>query len=142
MEQSRNRGGEVVRPIDVPGPLGELELWYLELVTAEKQRSIDIQKISSGKLIRPKDGTIPGPMGKAEREFSEQLNLLKAEETERLKSFKKVLKEKDRNSPLGLIETILVGIIRGPQLIFRVLDRTKELLESEKLSEFDEKKSK
>lgn len=147
MEQSRNRGGEVVRPIDVPGPLGELELWYLELVTAEKQRSKDIQKISSGKLIRPKDGTIPGPMGKAEREFSEQLNLLKAEETERLKSFKKVLKEnrpmeKDRNSPLGLIETILVGIIRGPQLIFRVLDRTKELLESEKLSEFDEKKSK
>jgi hypothetical protein len=147
MEQSRNRGGEVVRPIDVPGPLGELELWYLELVTAEKQRSIDIQKISSGKLIRPKDGSIPGPMGKAEREFSEQLNLLKAEETERLKSFKKVLKEnrpmeKDKNSPLGLIETILVGIIRGPQLIFRVLDRTKELLESEKLSEFDENKSK
>lgn len=144
MEQSRNRGG-VVRPIDVPGPLGEMELWYLELITAEKQRSIDIQKINSGKLIRPKDASIPGPMGKAEREFSEQLNLLKAEETERLKNFRKVLSEnrpmeKDRNSPLGLIETMIVGIFRGPQLLFRVIDRTKELLESETLSGLGDKK--
>lgn len=145
MEQSRNRGGDIVRPIDVPGPLGEMELWYLELITAERQRSIDIKKINSRKLIRPKDASIPGPMGKAEREFSEQLKLLKAEETERLRSFKKVLNEnrpmeKDRNSPLGLIETVIVGLIRGPQLLFRVIDRTKELLESETLGAIDDKK--
>ena len=35
LEQSRRRGGEIVRPIDVPGPLGEMERWYLELLTSE-----------------------------------------------------------------------------------------------------------
>ena len=44
MQQSRLRGGEIVRPIDVPGPMGEMELWYLELITAEKQRVKDRKK--------------------------------------------------------------------------------------------------
>ena len=52
MQQSKQRGGEIVRPIDVPGPLGEAERWYLELITAEKQRGIDRRK-NEGKLVPP-----------------------------------------------------------------------------------------
>ena len=138
MEQSRRRGGEIVRPIDVPGPLGELERWYLELITAEKQRAKD-REMNNGGLVRPKDATIQGPMGTAELEFSQAINVIKEEETERLKNVKRLLEEKrpmeaDRDSPLGILEAIIVGIFRAPQLLFRVIDRVRELLDSETLS--------
>ena len=58
MELSRNRGGEIVRPIDVPGLLGEMELWYLELITAENLRAKD-RKRNNGELVRPKDAWEP-----------------------------------------------------------------------------------
>ena len=142
MEQSRKRGGEVVRPIDVPGPLGEAERWYLELITAEKQRGKDRQK-NDGKLVRPKDASLEGPLGLAERKFSEAMNVLRDEETERLRSIRRVLNEnrpmeKNRNSFAGWTEAVLVGIFRAPQLMFRVIDRVKELLESENLDEKDQ----
>lgn len=141
MELSRNRGGEIVRPIDVPGPLGEMELWYLELITAEKQRAKDRKK-NNGELVRPKDASIQGPMGTAERKVSEAISYIKDEETERLKNVKRYLMEKrpmeaNRNSPLGLTEAIIVGMFRAPQLMFRVLDRVKELLQSESMSKED-----
>lgn len=141
MELSRNRGGEIVRPIDVPGPLGEMELWYLELITAEKQRAKD-RKRNNGELVRPKDASIQGPMGTAERKVSEAINYIKEEETERLKNVKRLLIEKrpmeaNRDSALGLTEAVLVGIFRAPQLMFRVFDRVKELLQSELLSKED-----
>lgn len=143
MEQSRRRGGEIVRPIDVPGPLGEAERWYLELITAEKQRGKDRAK-NDGKLVRPKDSSIEGPLGLAERRFSEAMNVLRDEETQRLKSIQRVMKEnrpmvKDRKSLVGLTEAVLVGIFRAPQLIFRVIDRVNELLASEKLDDKDQK---
>lgn len=141
MELSRNRGGEIVRPIDVPGPLGEMELWYLELITAEKQRAKD-RKRNNGELVRPKDASIQGPMGTAERKVSEAINYIKEEETERLKNVKRLLIEKrpmeaNRDSALGLTEAVLVGIFRAPQLMFRVFDRVKELLQSELLNKED-----
>lgn len=137
MQLSRRRGGEIVRPIDVPGPLGELELWYLELITAEKQRVKDRKK-NNGGLVRPKDASIQGPMGMAELKFTEAINFIKDEETERLKNVRRLLQQKrpmeaDRDSTLGWTEALLVGLFRAPQLLFRVVDRVKELLESEKL---------
>ena len=62
MQQSKQRGGENVQPIHVPGPLGEAERWYLELIRAEKQRGIDRRK-NEGKLVRPKDASLEGPIG-------------------------------------------------------------------------------
>ena len=59
---------------------------------------------------------------------------------------KRLLEEKrpmevNRNSALGLMEAVLVGIFRAPQLILRVLDRVKELLQSEILSMEDIERS-
>lgn len=141
LEQTCQRGGELVRPIDVPGPLGELERWYLELITAEHQRGKDRQK-NDGKLVRPQDSSIMGPMGFAERQVSEILNYIKNEENARLKSMQKVLEdnrpmERNRDSALGWIEAAIVGILRAPQILFRVIDRVNELLQTETLSEKD-----
>lgn len=143
MEQTRARGGEIVRPIDVPGPLGEAERWYLELITAEKQRGKERIK-NDGKLVRPKDASLEGPLGAAERAFTNALGVVRDEETERLRSMQRVLNEnrpmeRDRNSIAGWTEALLVGIFRAPQLLFRVIDRVNELMESEKLDSKDEK---
>ena len=143
MEQSKARGGEVVRPIDIPGPLGEAERWYLELITAEKQRGKERIK-NDGKIVRPKDASLKGPLGAAERAFTNAIDILRDEETERLRSIQRVLKEnrpmeRDRNSVAGWTEALLVGIFRAPQLLFRVIDRVNELMESEKLDSKDEK---
>eukprot|EP00558_Chaetoceros_sp_UNC1202_P003962 CAMPEP_0197239744 /NCGR_PEP_ID=MMETSP1429-20130617/6180_1 /TAXON_ID=49237 /ORGANISM="Chaetoceros sp., Strain UNC1202" /LENGTH=452 /DNA_ID=CAMNT_0042699235 /DNA_START=11 /DNA_END=1369 /DNA_ORIENTATION=+ len=142
MEQTRNRGGEMVRPIDVPGPLGEMEMWYLELITSEKQRVKD-RESNDGKLVRPKDASIQGPLGTAERQFADAVNFIKEEETERLRSMQRVLEEnrpmeKNRDGPLGVMEAIIVGAFRAPQMFFRVIDRVKELLDSEVLGEKDQ----
>ena len=146
MKLSQNRGGEIVRPIDVPGPLGEMELWYLELITAEKQRVKDRER-NKGGLVRPKDSSIQGPMGTAELKVSEAIKTIREEETERLKNVRRLLQEKrpmeaDRGSALGWTEAFIVGLFRAPQLLFRVVDRVKELMESEPLEEGDLKKLK
>jgi len=137
MEQSRARGGEVVRPIDVPGPLGELERWYVELFKAELQRARDAVR-NDGRFGRPKDIAMRGPMGDTEQKVSDALNVIRDEETERLRSMRKVLMdnrpmERDRESPLGVVEAVIVGIYKGPQLIFRVIDRVNELMQSSTL---------
>ena len=143
MEQSQMRGGEIVRPIDVPGPLGEMELWYLELITAEKQRVKDREK-NQGDLVRPKDASIQGPMGTAERQVSEAINVIKEEERERLKNVKRFLEDKrpmeaDSKSAWGWREALIVGMFRAPQLLFRVVDRVKELMQSEELGSDDKR---
>ena len=137
LEQSKRRGGEIVRPIDVPGPLGEMERWYLELLTSERERSKEANK-SEVKLIRPKDASFQGPLSFAERKFVDGIGNIKDEEKERLKNIQKSMQEnrpmeKDRTSALGLIEAFIVGVLRGPQLLFRVIDRVKELMDSSKL---------
>jgi len=139
MEQTRRRGGEMVRPIDVPGPLGELEKWYVELFSAELKRAREIVK-SDGSLKRPKDITMQGPMGNAEQQVSDALDVIKNEETERLRSIQQVLKknrpmDKDRDSMMGWIEAFIVGIFKGPQLLLRVFDRVNELLQSSPLED-------
>lgn len=119
-----------------------MERWYLELITAERQRGKDREK-NDGKLVRPQDASIKGPMGTAERQFSETLKTVKEEESRRLTSLRKVLKEnqpieKNRSSFLGWTEAIILGVFRAPQMIFRTFDRVNELLKSETLEKNEE----
>ena len=77
-------------------------------------------------------------MGAAERQFTDAMDVIKNEERERLKNVKRFMEEKrlmeaDRNSALGFIEALIVGLFRAPQMIFRVVDRVKELMEREEI---------
>lgn len=142
MEQSRIRGGEVVRPIDIPGPLGEFEKTLVDVYIAEQQRVRD-RKENEGMLVRPKDATVRGPLGQAELEALKALERLTSEERERLKNIQRVLEENrpmesNRDSVLGASEALMVGIFRAPQLLFSVISRVKELMTSEKLTEEDQ----
>ena len=140
---SKQRGGELVRPIDVPGPLGEVERKVLEAMSAERQRAKE-RELNDGKCVRPKDATIPGPLGEAERKAMEDLDLLKQEEKERLRNIQRVLQEKrplerDPDSALGVTERFTVGLLKGPRLLGKVAERVVELMSSSKLDEGDAK---
>lgn len=140
---SKQRGGELVRPIDVPGPLGEVERKVLEAMAAERQRAKE-RELNDGKCVRPKDATIPGPLGEAERKAMEDLDLLKQEEKERLRNIQRVLQEKrplerDPDSALGVTERFTLGLLKGPRLLGKVAERVVELMSSSKLDEGDAK---
>jgi len=143
MEQSRLRGGEIVRPIDIPGPLGEFERTLVDVFIAEQQRVKD-REANDGILVRPKDATLRGPLGQAELDALKALERLTNEERERFKNIQRVLEENrpmevNPDSVLGASEALMVGIFRAPQLLFSVVDRVKELLASEDLSQEDKK---
>lgn len=136
-EQSKRRGGEMVRPIDVPGPLGEWELKVAEVLRAEEMRAMQLNK-NEGRVIRPKDANYQGPLGVIEEKIYEFFDALRAEENERLQSMRQLLQDKrpmetDRKSFLGVAETVVVGIVRAPQMIYSVFQRVAELLRSEPL---------
>lgn len=140
--QSRLRGGKIVRPIDVPGPLGEFEKAILDIVTAERERARE--RLMSGKIVRPKDSRLSSPLGNAERDAVATVDKIRKEEEERLRNIRKSLEEnrpmeKSRNTPLGILESVSVGLLRGPDLVMKVIDRVSELLSSEKLDESDQK---
>lgn len=139
--QSQVRGGEIVRPIDVPGPLGDMEMAVAEVIRAERQRVKDRER-NLGKLVRPKDASLKSALGQAESDAVEALQRLNEEERERLRNIKRLLQEKrpmecERESLLGLIEAVVVGVIRAPKMLFSVLDRVQELMQSEALEETD-----
>jgi len=163
-QQQRLRGGEIVRPIDVPGPLGELEKFYIEVADAERQRSEEGLRVvgstaKDGKnneknsgwfgktnpaslVLRPKDATIRGPLGNAEFKAYKVFESLRGEEEERLINFRRALEEnrpmeKDQLSLLGILETVVVGLARGPVLVTQVIGRVYELLDSEPLDNDD-----
>lgn len=136
-EQSKQRGGALVRPIDVPGPLGDLEKQVSELFRAEQLRSQQ-KELSGGKVVRPKDAKVRGPLGEAEFQTYQTIKELNAEEMQRLRSIQKVLRENrpmeaDRTSPLGVLESVIVGVLSAPKLIVSVIGRVQELLSSEEL---------
>jgi hypothetical protein len=136
-EQSQQRGGEMVRPIDVPGPLGELELGIAELLRAEERRAMELNR-NEGKLVRPKDARYQGPLGEIEQWWYDLLEELRMEEEERLKSIQQLMQEKrpmetNRKSALGMMESLVVGIFRAPALFMSVVGRVGELLRSEPL---------
>lgn len=136
-EQIKARGGEMVRPIDVPGPLGELELRVAEIFDAERRRSQE--RLKKSVVVRPMDATFKGPLGEVEADAHDTLKSLSSEEMERLRNIRQFLLERrpmdtSRDSLLGLAETFLVGVVRAPRLISGVVDRVKELLQSEPLA--------
>jgi len=142
MDISRARGGDVVRPIDVPGILGELESFYIKVATAERQRKKESEKMD-GKVVRPMDSSFQGPLGEAERRVSEAVSKVKQEELDRLDSIKKSLAENrpmetNRNSLLGWTEALFVGLVRAPALVWMVVDRVMELMDSSRFDEQDE----
>jgi hypothetical protein len=141
-EQSKLRGGEVVRPIDVPGPLGEIEMAISDVIRAEMRRAADREK-NEGRLVRPKDSTLKGPLGEAEAGAVKAFERLTEEERERLRNVQQFLRERrpmenERDSPLGITEAVVVGMLRAPQLLISVVDRVKELMQSEALEKFDQ----
>ena len=141
MKQSRLRGGEAVRPIDVPGPLGEFERYVGDIIRSERQRVKD-RELNRGKLVRPKDASITSTLGDVERKAVEDWNSLRKEENQRLKSLRRFIAERrpmerDRNSPLGVTEAFTVAVLRGPKLVGKVLERVTELLKSEELETKD-----
>ncbi len=141
MEQSKVRD-EVVRPIDVPGPIGEFEMIILEVVEAERQRAMDRKSNPQKLLVRPKDASMKGPLGVLEEQAVEVVEKLTMEEKERLRNIRRYLQEnrpmqQDKNSPLGILETIAVGIFRAPILVYQIIMRVMELLQSETLSPDD-----
>lgn len=141
MTQSQRRGGALVRPIDVPGPLGEFELSVLELFDAEQKRARE-RKSNNLQFVRPKDAKYKGPLGQAEQQAYETIQKLSQEEKKRLESIQRILREKrpmenDSKSVLGVLETFLVGLVRAPVMLVSVFDRVRELLSSEELEETD-----
>ena len=135
------RGGEAVRPIDVPGPIGEFEKAVAEIVRAEQERVRETQDAEL-KIVRPKDAKLRGPLGEAEIQAIEKFQRLADEERERLRNIQKVLEdnrpmETDRWSVLGFLEALIVGILRGPTLLISVIERVKELMQSSSLSPND-----
>ena len=143
MDASRRRGGEAVRPIDVPGPLGEFERYVGDMIRSERQRVKD-RETNDGKLVRPKDASIQSGLGGVEQKAVDDWEKVKKEESERLYNLRRFLSERrpmesDADSPLGVTETFAVGLLRGPRLLGKVVGRVQELLSSEDLiNEIDE----
>jgi len=141
MTQSRMRD-ELVRPIDVPGPIGEFEMIVLEVVEAERQRAMDRKMNPEKLLIRPKDASMKGPLGVLEEQAVAVVEKLTIEEKERLRNIRKFLHDnrpmqQDENSILGIFERVAVGLVRAPILVYQIIVRVTELLQSEPLSDED-----
>jgi hypothetical protein len=127
--QSRKRD-VIVRPIDVPGPIGELEMKILEVIESERQRAVD--------GVRPMAASKKGPLGELEEQAVAIVEKLTKEEKERLRNINRFLNEnrpmeQDEKSFLGILETVAVGIVRAPILIYQIIVRVKELLDSRPL---------
>lgn len=139
--ERQKAGGDVVRPIDVPGPLGEFELTVAEMIQTERLRAKDGERAEG--IIRPKDAAVKGKLGEIEDQAVEALSRLTDEERMRLRSIQRKLEENrpmaaEELSLLGFVESIVVGILRAPALLIGVLQRVLELMQSENLDEKDQ----
>jgi hypothetical protein len=172
--QSKLPKGVVVRPIDVPGPLGEFEMAVLQVVQAEEQRRAQYEElirqeqtltnkdrtsfgskvntslwsIRSPPLLRPMNAQYPGPLGELEQQATEFVEKLTLEEKQRLHNLQRYLEDHrpmnqlhdDRNNNAffwGILETMLVGIVRAPILLYQIVKRVQTILESEPLDQAD-----
>ncbi|KAG7372890.1 hypothetical protein IV203_033614 [Nitzschia inconspicua] len=144
----------IVRPIDVPGPLGDFEMAVLQIVQAEEQRQqqykaqlqdedgIPYSPATRYRPIRPMNANVPGPLGELEQQATEFVQRLTQEEKQRLRNIQKYLDDnrpmtKSRSTMLGTLETVVVGIVRAPILLYQIVRRVQTLLESEPLDEID-----
>ena len=136
-EQSQQRGSSV-RPMDIPGPLGEVEAAVFEIFKAEQQRYQENADTDVVRPLRPMNAAVPGPLGEAEQEAIRAFQRLSEEERERLRGILKTLgdnrpMEINRNSILGVLEAVIVGVLRAPQMVTSTWDRVTELMKSEPL---------
>jgi hypothetical protein len=118
-----------------------MEMAVAEVIRAEKQRVKDRER-NLGKLVRPKDATIKGPLGEAEIGAVEAFQRLNDEERERLRNIQRLLQERrpmetESDSLLGIMEAVVVGIVRAPQNLMSVVARVQELMQSVTLDESD-----
>jgi hypothetical protein len=147
--QSKVKDG-VVRPIDVPGPLGDFEMAVLQVVRAEEQRKLQYEQrmkqesdpTAKYRPIRPMNANNPGPLGELEQQATEFVQKLTQEERQRLQNIQKYLDDnrpmqQTQRTALGMLETIVVGIFRAPILLYQIVVRVQTLLESEPLDDFD-----
>ena len=114
----------------------------LEVVKAERLRKREKDEKPDAFVLRPKDSKVKGPLGELEEQAVEAVKKLTEEERYRLRSVKRLLDEnrpmqQEQKSVLGFIEAVAVGIIRAPILIYQIMIRVKELLDSEPLAEED-----
>jgi hypothetical protein len=135
-QQIRQRNGDMVRPMDVPGPLGEMELRVAEIFRAEQMRAKERRETKQ--LVRPKDAKLRGPLGQAELSAIETIRMLSDEELERARNIQIYLQDRRpmdvaKDSALGMAEAIVVGCLRLPRLLWSVIQRVQELLQSEPL---------
>lgn len=131
---------DIVRPIDVPGPLGAFEMAVANIIRSEQKRAAEGQ--SQKTIVRPKDAQVKGPLGEVELQAVEAVKQLTDEERERLRNIQRRLQEQrpmtsDKDSILGILESVVVGILRAPALLVGVFNRVKELLDSEMLGDKD-----
>ncbi|KAI2495592.1 hypothetical protein MHU86_18909 [Fragilaria crotonensis] len=123
-EQSQQRGSSV-RPMDVPGPLGEVEAAVFEIFKAEQRRAKEKELSQMKRPLRPKDAALPGPLGDAEQDAIRAFQRLSEEERERLRGILKTLEDNrpmeiNRDSILGAMEAVIVGILRAQNVDKRV----------------------
>jgi len=119
------RNGDLVRPMDVPGPLGEWEKGAMDIVTAEKKRMNQRIQAGDGKIIRPKDASWDNPLGWVETKIDVYYESIIREEEERLKNIKRALEE---NRPMERSERGLAGFVEAG--LVRVVSAIKELLQN------------
>jgi len=114
----------------------------LEIVKAEEQRKVESMNNPDAKLVRPMLAKTKGPLGELEQQATEAVKKLTDEEKQRLRNIQKFLDEnrpmqQNEKSVVGVVETIVVGIVRAPILFFQIFARVKNLLESEPLDDAD-----
>jgi hypothetical protein len=137
---TQQRNGTIVRPMDVPGPLGEVEAAVMELFQAEQRRVEEQQlRYKNNTLLRPMNAALQGPLGRAEEKALQAFQRLSQEEQERLHAIFQMLQEnrpmeRHQLSWLGWIESLVVGLLRAPRMMVSVWERVQELLQSETLS--------
>jgi len=108
----------------------------LEVVRAEEKRKIEIKENNSAYLVRPMNAKTKGPLGELEAQATEAVKRLTDEEKQRVRNIQRYLDEnrpmqQSERSALGVLETVVVGIVRAPILFYQIFNRVKDLLQSE-----------
>mmetsp|Transcript_35182 Transcript_35182/g.112543 ORF Transcript_35182/g.112543 Transcript_35182/m.112543 type:complete len:310 (-) Transcript_35182:152-1081(-) len=126
----KNLGRTRGRPKDAPpSALGRLEKFFDALFREERNRDI---------TQRPIDNPAQGPLAKAEKRAVNLLDTVNSYERRRLDVLLRagVLRrpmEQPRRSPLGILESLVTGVVRAPLLVAALVDSVKDELESARI---------
>jgi len=135
------RAGEensLVRPMDVPGALGDAKKFFADIQRAEWKRSAEKME-KQVDVVRPMDASVKGPLGAAEEKVVGALNDIKRKEEARLSYLVNSMPmESDSMSVAGIVEAVGVGVLRAPYAVGLTIRRVFELLKSEARTNEDE----